>query len=153
MKIRCSQNMNWRCEPTRQLYKRQAFQPETNKGVKVYGKIIVPKLRLRKRILWHWLGCPSEAVFFSSVFFLVGGGFFLAFVLAVVSVCACHVYKSQSASHSPFFHLLATLLPSPEQARPIVWGREMPSIPSPFHWGGGWLINASRLGNISQLLT
>ena len=59
MKIRCSQNMNWRCEPTRQLYKRQAFQPETNKGVKVYGKIIVPKLRLRKRILLHWLGCPS----------------------------------------------------------------------------------------------
>ena len=80
----------------------------------------------------------TEAVFFSSVFFLVGGGFFLVFVLAVVSVCACHVYKSQSASHSPFFHLLATLLPSPEQARPIVWGREMPSIafrPISLGWG------------------
>ena len=60
------------------------------------------------------------------------------FVLAVVSVCVCHVYKSQSASHNPFFHLLATLLPSPEEARPIVWGREMPSIafrPISLGWG------------------
>lgn len=35
--------MNWRCEPTLQLYKRQTFQPETNEGVKVYGRIIIPK--------------------------------------------------------------------------------------------------------------
>ena len=78
----------------------------------------------------HWLKLvqgvawtdQEKSCFFSSVFFLVGGGFFLVFVLAVVSVCVRHVYKSQSASHSPFFHLLATLLPSPEQARPIVWG-------------------------------
>ena len=94
-----------------------------------------------------------QAVFFSSVFFLVGGGFFLVFVLAVVSVCVRHVYKSQSASHSPFFHLLATLLPSPEQARHCMgmcWvGKCLPLPSAPFHWGGGWLINASGLGNIA----